>query len=63
MQEGFDPKNEKRSILLRLLLEKGFSAKQALKIIEPMRGKTDEEKERMAAHLILKYSSNEEQTP
>ena len=63
MREGYDPKSEKRSILLKLLTEKGYSTDTKLKIIEPMRGKTDEEKERMAAHLILKYSSNEEQTP
>ena len=58
MQKGFNPKNEKRSTLLKLCLEKGISLDTQLKIIEPMRGKTDAEKEKIAEQLILEVQNS-----
>lgn len=43
---------EQRSKLLKLFTEKHLHGQQALKIVEPMRGKTDEEKEQIAEKIL-----------
>ena len=63
MKEGYDPKSINRSILLRLLRDRRVSLGEKLKIVEPMRGKSDEEKERTAANLILDLLSRDDQNP
>lgn len=63
MKEGYDPKSINRSILLRLLRDRRVSLDEKLKIVEPMRGKSDEEKERIAANLILDLLSRDDQNP
>ena len=60
MKEGFNPDRKNRSILLRLLRDKRLSTDAKQKIIEPMRGNSDEEKEKMAAHLILEITKYED---
>ena len=46
-----------RSQLLKVSLEKGLSAATLNKMVEPMRGKTEEEKEALAAELIKKLEA------
>ena len=57
MKEGYNPKSEKRSILLRLMREKDIPLDTAREMVEPMRGMPEEEKERIAEHLILNLLS------
>jgi len=64
MQEKFSPNFQMRGTLLKLCTEKGMSNNMILKIVEPMRGKTEEEKEKIASQIIKeRFNTNSEQTP
>lgn len=51
--EGARPGSEMRLTLLRRLREKGMSAVEARKIVEPMIGRTESEKETIAERLLM----------
>ena len=57
MQEGIRPGTEKRCELLKICLEKGMSNSMISKIVEPMRGKTEEEKEQIAEKALKELQS------
>ena len=48
-----------RSKLLRLSLDKGLSASELNQLVDSMDGKSEEEKESIAAELILKLKVGE----
>ena len=52
MKKGLQPNTENRHKLLRLCKEKNMSAATVRQLVEPMRGKTDEEKEHIAKQLL-----------
>ncbi|MBR4578520.1 MAG: hypothetical protein IKO22_02775 [Oscillospiraceae bacterium] len=52
----------KRGELLKLCSEKGLSPSQIVGIVEPMRGKTNSEKEALAAQLIEQLSTGKAPT-
>jgi hypothetical protein len=54
MKKGIRPGTEKRCELSVLSMEKGYSASELLKLIKPMEGKSEEEKEAIAGELIEK---------
>ena len=51
--EGARPGSEMRLTLLKRLRELGMSAVEAKKIVEPMIGKTEPEKEAIAERLLI----------
>ena len=57
MKKGIRPGTEKRCELLTLCMELGMSSSMILPLVEPMEGKTDEEKEQMAEQIILELQS------
>lgn len=57
MQKGMRPGTEKRCELVMFCLEKGMSNSMILSIIEPMQGKTEEEKEAIADKALKKLLS------
>ena len=60
MRKGIRPGTEMRCELLRILLEQNMSLSMMSKITEPMRGKTEAEKETIAEQLIARYSTGAE---
>ena len=56
-KETVSEKNRTR--LLRIFMDRKFSGSQAVKLTSELRGKTDEEKERIAARLIRQIESGE----
>jgi len=52
MQRKTEPTWTQRAKLLKLLAEKNLTGQSGLKIVEPMKGKSEEEKERIAERLI-----------
>ena len=64
MQEKLGPDFQMRGTLLKLCMEKGLSNNAILKIVEPMRSKTEEGKEKIASQIINeRFNTNSEQTP
>ena len=65
MREGIRPGTEKRCEMLRIYMEKGLPLSMIGQYTQRMRGKTDEEKERIAEQVILELqnSSSSVQTP
>ena len=49
----------KRNALLRLCMDKGMSANTVARMVEPMAGKTNEEKERIAEMLTKQIEQGE----
>ena len=52
MQKKQEPIRKQRSELLKLFTERHLHGQEALKIVEPMRGKTDKEKELIAEKIL-----------
>ena len=52
MQKEFSPDFKMRGTLLKLCTEKGMSNSMILQIVAPMKGKTNEEKEIIAAQIL-----------
>lgn len=52
MKKGLQPNTKDRYKLSKYCREKGMSASTFRQLIEPMRGKTDEEKEKIAENLL-----------
>lgn len=62
MREVLSEKYEKRNRLLKLCMEKGMSNSMISELVEPMKGKTDEEKEVIAAQILKeKFNISSEQ--
>ncbi len=57
MKQKQRPTTTERDKLLKMLIGQGMSNSAIQKIIEPMSGKTQEEKERMAKEITAKMSS------
>lgn len=60
MRKGIQPGTEKRCEMLRILLEQNMSPSMMSKITEPMRGKTEAEKEQIAEKIILELKNSSE---
>ena len=58
-QKGTNPIYKNRNYMSRLFMERGFSMSTAAALVAPMRGKNEEEKEKMAEELIAKVLSGE----
>ena len=58
IKKGIRPGTEKRCELLQLFLDKGMSANAIWKYVKQMRGKSEEEKERIAEQIIQKLKPN-----
>lgn len=52
MKKGYDPRSIMRTKLLRACLDKGMTAQEILKIIEPLKGMSDEQKEIKANEIL-----------
>ena len=52
MQKGYSQDFKNRDALLKLCMESGMSYGEILKIVEPMHGKTPEEKEIIAEQIL-----------
>ena len=52
MKNGVKPNTENRYKLLKIYREKGMTAKEFRNLIEPMRDKSNDEKEQIAKSLI-----------
>ena len=64
MQEEFSPDFKMRGKLLKLCMDRGMSLSTISKIVQPMKGKTDEEKEVIAAQILKeKFNINSAPTP
>ena len=61
MKKGIRPGTEMRHKLLGLFLEKSTPERIMVEILRPMRGKSEEEKERIAAGIIRTIEDNYEQ--
>ena len=59
MKKGIRPNTENRYKLSEYCREKGMSANAFRQIIEPMRGKTDEEKEQISKEILQKIQREE----
>ena len=55
LKEGCEPGTENRVILSETLLARKVSPSIAAKMVRPMRGKSPEEKERMAAEILERF--------
>ena len=51
------PTTSKRNELLKMFMEKGMLSDTVLPIVALMEGKTEEEKEQIAARVIEEYST------
>lgn len=56
-KETVSEKNRTR--LLRIFMDRKFSGSQVVKLTSELRGKTDEEKEEIAARLVRQIESGE----
>ena len=52
MQKEYSQDFKNRETLLKLCMEQGMSYGEILKIVQPMHGKTPEEKEIIAEHIL-----------
>ena len=60
MLKGTNPRLEKRSNLLGKFMELGMSLDTMLEMTRPMHGKTDEEKEQIAADLLEELENRQD---
>lgn len=60
MLKGLNPKRKNRSLLLKKCTELGMSNAMILNLVEPMEGKTDEEKEQIAADLLEELENRQD---
>lgn len=58
MLEGIRPGTEKRCEMLRMFLEMGISQSIIGELTSPMRGKSEEEKEKIAEEVIQKLTNS-----
>lgn len=58
MLEGIRPGTENRCEMLRLFLEMGMSQSIIGELTSPMRGKSEEEKEKIAEEIIQKLTNS-----
>ena len=63
MRKGIQPGTEKRCEMLRIYMEKGLPLSMIGQYTKQMRGKTDEEKERIAEQVILELESKSSSAP
>ena len=59
MKEEYNSSAIQRCMLLQAGLDLGIKNSEMLKLLEPMRGKSDEEKEIIAAELLKKLKAKE----
>lgn len=55
LKEGCEPGTERRGVLLRTLMDRNVSLNTIETMTRPMRGKSPEEKERMAAEILERF--------
>ena len=59
MKQSFTEERVNRQKLLKSCMDRGLSQSAILQVIMPMAGKTDNEKERIAADLLVRVETGE----